>query len=923
MPAKCPKCHSKNPEESKFCSECATPLPGMKEAVHTKTMETTAQELTRGSTFAGRYEIIEELGKGGMGRVYRVSDKKLDEEAALKLIKPEIASDKKTVERFKREIKLARKISHKNVGRVHELMDEKGIHFITMEYVSGQDLKGLIKQSAPLSVARTIMVAKQICEGLIEAHRMGIVHRDLKPSNIMIDREGDIKIMDFGIARSLKGKGITGAGVMIGTPEYMSPEQVEAKDTDQRSDIYSLGIILYEMATGKLPFEADTPFAVGIKQKSEAPKDPKEFNPQISDDLNQVILKCLEKEKENRYQSVNEVRSELENIEKGIPTTEKEKIKRKPVTSKEITVTFGRRWMMIAALAAVVILAGLAVLYFIQKKPPPLPEKKMIAVLPFENLGSPEDEYFGDGMAQEIMVRLSSISDIGIIAQSSANQYKNTSKSIQEIAEELGVDYILRGTTRWQKSQEGLSRIRVTPQLISVTDATQLWANVYERDMSDVFQVQSEIAEKVIQQLNITLQEEDLFYLKAIPTNNMDAYQAYLRGLKYAVQEQYSIEMRQLEIQMFERAVKLDPSFAEAHASLSFAHSQMINLGMDRSEERLIKSKSSLDRALELQPDLPEAQIALGYYYYWGLRDYDKALEVFFAAEARSPNKSFIYRSIAWILRRKGQWQKSLDYSLKALKLSPRDGYLLGQIGVTLVNMRRYQESLSYLDRAISLAPDDRPAYLYKSFVYLYGYGDLERSRAVLESMPQRADDVSAYFWFVQNAMERNFQEALDILASWQKDIRESPSGIDVRAEKEGLMYRFLGENEKSINSYESALMILNNEVKKRPEDGRLHIALGLFHAGLGNKEDAIREGKRGVELLPVEKDALHGPTQVMLLAHIYILVGEQDAALEQLEYLLSIPNPVSTDFLKIDPMMDPLRDYPRFKQLLKRGESR
>ena len=343
----CPKCQTRNTEDSQFCKKCATPLPGIDEVIHTKTLETPTEELTRGSTFADRYEIIEELGKGGMGRVYRVEDTKVKEEIALKLIKPEIASNKKIIERFKNELKITRKIRHKNVCGMFDLGEEKNLHYITMEYISGQDLKGLIRQTGQLTIGKTISIAKQICEGLAEVHSLGVVHRDLKPNNIMIDRGGNAKIMDFGIARAVKSKSITGSGITIGTPEYMSPEQVEGKDVDQRSDIYSLGIILYKMLTDRVPFEGDSAITVGVKQKTETPKDPKDFYERIPDDFNQLILKCLEKERENRYQSAGEVRSELENIEKGIPTTDRVVPKKRPLTSKEITETFGRRWILL------------------------------------------------------------------------------------------------------------------------------------------------------------------------------------------------------------------------------------------------------------------------------------------------------------------------------------------------------------------------------------------------------------------------------------------------------------------------------------------------------------------------------------------------------------------------------------------------
>ncbi|MGD8540396.1 MAG: serine/threonine-protein kinase, partial [Candidatus Aminicenantes bacterium] len=369
MSIKCPKCDFENTSDSKFCKECGTQFPSPEEVKVTETIEAPKEELTRGSTLANRYEIIEELGKGGMGRVYRVEDTKLKQEVALKLIKPEIAKDKKTIERFRNELKIARNIRHKNVCGMFDLGEADGARFITMEYVSGEDLKSFIRRAAPLSTSRTISIAKQVCDGLAEAHRLGVIHRDLKPNNIMIDKDGNVRIMDFGIARSLEAKGITGAGVMIGTPEYMSPEQVEGKETDQRSDIYSIGVILYEMVTGRVPFEGDTPFTVGVKHKSETPKDPRDINTQIPEDISRVILKCLEKEKDKRYQSAGEVRSELMNIEQGIPTTERVIPERKPLTSREITVQFSLKKAFIPALVFIaVVIIGIIIWQLLPQK---------------------------------------------------------------------------------------------------------------------------------------------------------------------------------------------------------------------------------------------------------------------------------------------------------------------------------------------------------------------------------------------------------------------------------------------------------------------------------------------------------------------------------------------------------------------------
>ncbi|MGB2956121.1 MAG: protein kinase [Anaerolineales bacterium] len=376
---KCPKCDAENTQDSQFCKKCATSLTGAEEAqpIPTQTIETPKKELTTGSTFAGRYQIIEELGKGGMGRVYKALDTKINEKIALKLIKPEISSDKKIIERFSNELKMARKIGHRNVGRMFHLGEEEGAYFITMEYVDGQDLRGLIKQSGQLTIQKAVAICEQVCEGLTEAHSLGIVHRDLKPSNIMIDKEGNARIMDFGIARSLQEKGVTGSGVMIGTPEYMSPEQVEGKEADQRSDIYAVGIVLYEMLTGRVPFRGDTPLSIALKHKTEVPQDPRNLNTRIPEDLHGIVLRCLEKSKEDRFQNIEELLRELSNIEGSFPASEqllpKEEagMLQKDISDGKGTDMNGSRHKLYLVLAAVVpaLLVFLFMSYYYSKKP--------------------------------------------------------------------------------------------------------------------------------------------------------------------------------------------------------------------------------------------------------------------------------------------------------------------------------------------------------------------------------------------------------------------------------------------------------------------------------------------------------------------------------------------------------------------------
>jgi serine/threonine protein kinase len=307
-----------------------------------------------------------------MGRVYKVIDKDINEKVALKLLKPEISLNKETVNRFKNELRTARKISHKNVCRMYHLGRYEETRFITMEYVSGEDLKTTIRRVGPLSAGKTVKIAKQICEGLSEAHQMGIVHRDLKLQNIMIDRKGDAKIMDFGIARSMVAKGITETGIMIGTPEYMSPEQVEGKDIDQRSDIYSLGVICYELVTGDVPFKGNTPFSIALKHKNEMPVKPKEINEQIPDELSRIILKCMEKDREKRYQNIKELLLDLENVEELIDTTKKLVPQKKTgETTKKRGIRSNSR-LIFYIISGTVLLGGLLVigyLYLNQSKP--------------------------------------------------------------------------------------------------------------------------------------------------------------------------------------------------------------------------------------------------------------------------------------------------------------------------------------------------------------------------------------------------------------------------------------------------------------------------------------------------------------------------------------------------------------------------
>ncbi len=917
----CPKCHFDNPTESSFCNKCGTQITPFAETLPspTKTIQIPKKELTTGTLFARRYEIIEELGRGGMGKVYKVFDKKIKDKVALKLIKPEIASGEKTIERFSSELKLARKISHKSVCRMFDISEEEDMHYITMEYVSGEDLKSMLRMMGRLSPGQAVPIARQVCEGLAEAHRLGIVHRDLKPSNIMIDRDGQVKIMDFGIARSVEAKGITGTGVMIGTPEYMSPEQVEGKDVDPRSDIYALGVILYEMLTGRVPFEGDTPLSVALKHKIEVPEDPAKISPQIPQDLSLLVLRCLEKSKERRYQNAEEVIAEFLRIEQGIPTDEKVLPKRKAITSKEITQTFKNRWRLAAAIAVVAVLSVFAVLYLTKEKPAPFPGKKRLAVLPFENIGPPEDEYFADGITDEIIARMANVTGLSVISRNSSIQYKKTTKSIQQIGEELEVDSILSGTIRWQKPEEGSSRVRVTPTLIRVADSTQIWADVYDESIAEIFQVQSDISKKVVNALGVALLKPEQKAIEARPTQNMEAYEYYLRGNDYRMRRSDNERDIRLSIEMYEKAASLDQSFYQAYAYLSRAHGTYYWMYFDHSSKRVAKAKEAADRAFQINSDAPEVHTAFGYYSYHCKLDYEQALKHFALALEKQPNESEIHLGIAAVKRRQGKLDEAVEILKLASELDPRSALIAFNLGETYALLRNYKEAEIWYNRALFLSPEYDRAYSWKTRLFI-NQGDTKKARQVLEEASQALGIIDPsliiYPWVLVDIFEEKYEEALKRLSSESSQAYPDQFYFIPKADLAAQIYGLMKNQQMEKSSYEAALKYLEEKIQEEPEDSRYYSALGIAYAGLGRKQEAIRAAEKAIEILPISKEAYRGALRATELAQVYTMVGEYDKAFDLIDQLLSIPGELSIPLLRIDPIWAPLRSLPRFQKI-------
>jgi serine/threonine protein kinase/tetratricopeptide (TPR) repeat protein len=847
---KCPKCGFENPEGVNFCGGCAAPLsPSVshRPGSGTKTFMTPVTSLTTGTTFAGRYQVIEELGAGGMGQVLKVLDTEVNEKVALKLLRPEISKDSSTIERFSNELRLARKISHKNVCRLYHFEKEADTYYITMEYVAGEDLKSFIKRSGQLTVGKTVHIGVQICKGLNEAHSTGIIHRDLKPQNIMIDRDGNAKIMDFGIAYSMKAKGITGTRSIIGTPEYMSPEQAEVKKLDQRSDIYSLGVILFEMATGQIPFEGETPLSVAMKHKSELPPEPKMLNSQIPEQLNRVIIKCLEKEKNRRYQTVNELLSDLLSIEKAFPTGIKIRPKKETFTSREITVHFSLRKLFIPALTVLSISVAAVLLWTLFLKQPSLPSPESlpsVAVISFENQTGDTYDYLRKVIPNLL---ISSLEQSGYLRVTTWERLhdliRNMGKEdVEFIDQELGfrlcgmegIDTIVLGlfTKAGDMFATDVKVLDVrTKNLVKS-------ASSKGRGQDSIIAVQIDELSKIISR-GIGLSEKKIQagqkQIADVATASLEAYDNYLKGLE-AKDKFYHNDARKF----FEKAVELDPEFAIAHYYLNEVNSSLMNY--DLALDQLKKAKTLSDKATEKERLYIDAGYAL-----MVENNTDKYHEILHDISKKYPKEKRIWYRLGLHYRGRGNDpQKAVEMFKKALDLDSNHGLALNSLAYTYMYEENYDKAIEYFNKYATVSPGDANPLDSMADLY-YKMGRLEESAAKYSEAVGMKPDFRLSLrkgTYVYMILE-NYPKALDFI---QKFIDAAPSpgakvdGLWIR----GFLHFWLGRLEQALSDFR-VLLELEDVMDTNSRKSRsfymkmwIHYERGEYDSGRKAQEDMM-----------------------------------------------------------------------------------
>jgi eukaryotic-like serine/threonine-protein kinase len=884
------------------------------------------------SALTGRYAIERELGRGGMATVYLAKDVRHDRPVALKVLHPDLGAAL-GAERFQREIRLAARLQHPHILSVHDSGDVGGLLWFTMPYVEGESLRDRLRREKQLPVRDALRIAREAAEALEYAHQHGVVHRDIKPENILLtgkptDGAWHALVADFGIARALGHADaedkLTQTGLTVGTPAYMSPEQGSGeRELDGRTDIYSLGVVLYEMLAGEPPFTGPTAQAIVSRRFTETPRPLRSLRESVPDPVEQAVGRALARTPADRYPSAGQFAQALEDasrqgtLEATTPTPAATQPRQPTLASPAPS---GRRRVPLTLVLGIGFLLGLGVLFgWLRRHGNTGAESdsgaKRIAVLPFQNLGSQEDEYFADGVTDAVRGKLTGLPGLEVIASNSSSEYKKTGKTPQQIGQELGVQYLVVGKVRWEKSAGGQSRVQVSPELIQASNGTARWQQPFDASITDVFQVQADIAGQVAEALNVALGSGERQALAQTPTQNLAAYDAYLKGEEVS-QRLGDADVSKLRQAMghYEQAVALDSGFAAAWAQLSRAHGIVYYNGTTTLGDASA-ALAAAQRAATVRPDAPETHLALGDYYNFVTGDFGKAMEEYSAGLRTAPKDPALLASAAIAVQSLGRMDSALVLFHRSATLDPRSVTSARRIARALLWLRRYPEAREASIRGLALAPGNLSLLENLAMVHV-AQGDLAGARAVIRKAkgvePTGLVAFFANFWDLYWVLNEDQQDVLLRLTPRPFDDNRAAWGIALAA-----TYALRGDRARARAYADSARVGFEEGLKVAPTDPQSHGLLGVTLGYLGRKADAIREAERGAALLPISKDAYGGAYGQLQLARTYILVGEQERALDQLEPLLKIPFYLSPGWLRIDPTFDPLRKNPRFEKLV------
>jgi TolB-like protein/Tfp pilus assembly protein PilF/predicted Ser/Thr protein kinase len=864
----------------------------------------------------GDYELIEEIGRGGQGVVYRARQKSLNRTVALKVVGLGRWASTPHLKRFRQEAEAAARLEHPQIVPIYEIGEWEGSCYYSMKFVEGGQLDEVVRRD-PMSPRRAAELLVKTARTVQFAHEHGILHRDIKPGNILLDRQGEPHLTDFGLARLIEQEStVTNSFDVLGTPSYMAPEQAagHARELTAAADIYSLGAVFYQMLTGQPPFAGGTTYETIRLVLETEPRNPRLWNSKVDIDLATICLKCLEKDPKKRYKTAEELAQDVERW-----------LRHEPIRARPIgAIARGYKWIrrnpatmvLAGSLAALAMAIGVIIWNSGWVGNMPI---NGIAVLPFENLsGDQENAYFADGVQDDILTKLAKVAALKVISRTSVMQYRGA-RNIPEIANALRVSHVLVGSVR-----RSASRIHLNTQLINTRTNAHVWAEEFDRDLIDTFTIQSEVAQKVAEQLHATVTPAEKQSIARRPTADLTAFDLYTRGKNRFLRVSYSNQSKEDLLEaanLLNQAVTRDPSFFQAYCQLVWVHDFFYVVGHDHTPARLAMAEAALQSALRLQPDAGEAHLTRAENLYNGHLDYEGALAELEVARQRLPNEPRVFELRGYIERRQGKHEECLRSLQRAVEIDPRNLFTLQQIANSCILLQRFADAKTTLERALSFEPDDPDTKGASAWIDLEWKADIRPLHQMMDTMrashsiplSRIADGL-----LICGLMERNAAAAREALIVTEQNTPLNDQAVHFnRSFLEGVVARMEKNEGKALAAFKAARAEQEQVVQAQPNYAPALCILGLIDAALGRKEEALNEGRRALELAPVEKDALNGPLMEKYLAMIAAWTGEKDLACEQLAAAIRHRGTINYGYLKLLPLWDPLRGDPGFEKIL------